>query len=275
MQHSCSHSNAFRSIPSQTCTYLRAWQHQMTTVMQPFHCDLQSQIQETHRTMHIDTTTQCRTQRRNQFATETTPAAHELPFIAGCNHFTLKNTRFRAPASSPKQAPRNIHAAILLWCIVMWCQVSHRPSSMSILLWCIVMWRQVSHLPSSMSILLWYIVMWCQVSHLYCYVMSSLTPPFIKVKSFVVYCYVMSGLTPVLLCEAKSHTTLHQGQVFCDVLLCDVKSHTCIVMWCQVSHHPASRSSLSILFVRNTEVLLPNFLWSMIILWVIYIYIEI
>ena len=30
MQHSCSHSNAFRSIPSQTCTYLRAWQHQMT-----------------------------------------------------------------------------------------------------------------------------------------------------------------------------------------------------------------------------------------------------
>ena len=47
----------------------------MTTIMQPFQCDLQPQIQETHRTMHIDTTTQCRTQRRNPFATETTPAA--------------------------------------------------------------------------------------------------------------------------------------------------------------------------------------------------------
>ena len=36
----------------------------------------------------------------------------EVPFIAGCSHFTLKNTRFRAPASSPKHNPCNIHAAI-------------------------------------------------------------------------------------------------------------------------------------------------------------------
>ena len=36
----------------------------------------------------------------------------EVPFIAGCSHFTRKNTRFRAPASSPKHSPRNIHAAI-------------------------------------------------------------------------------------------------------------------------------------------------------------------
>ena len=27
---------------------------------------------------------------------------HEVPFIAGCSRFTRKNTRFRAPASSPK-----------------------------------------------------------------------------------------------------------------------------------------------------------------------------
>ena len=32
----------------------------------------------------------------------------EVPFIAGCSHFTRKNTRFRAPASSPKQTPCNI-----------------------------------------------------------------------------------------------------------------------------------------------------------------------
>ena len=32
----------------------------------------------------------------------------KVPFIAGCSHFTRKNTRFRAPASSPKQSPCNI-----------------------------------------------------------------------------------------------------------------------------------------------------------------------
>ena len=40
---------------------------------------LHPQIQETHRTTHTGTTTRCRTQRRNQFADETTaaaPAAH-------------------------------------------------------------------------------------------------------------------------------------------------------------------------------------------------------
>ena len=36
----------------------------------------------------------------------------EVPFFAGCSHFTRKNTRFRAPASSPKHSPCNIHAAI-------------------------------------------------------------------------------------------------------------------------------------------------------------------
>ena len=50
--------HAFRSIPWQT--------YQMTTIMQPFQCDLQPQIQETHRTTHTDTTTHCRTQRRNR-----------------------------------------------------------------------------------------------------------------------------------------------------------------------------------------------------------------
>ena len=38
----------------------------------------------------------------------------EVPFIAGCSHFTRKNTRFRAPASSPQHGPCNIHAAITM-----------------------------------------------------------------------------------------------------------------------------------------------------------------
>ena len=32
----------------------------------------------------------------------------EVPFIAGCSHFTRKNTRFRTPASSRTQSPCNI-----------------------------------------------------------------------------------------------------------------------------------------------------------------------
>ena len=92
-------------------------QHQMTTIMHPFQCGLQPQIQEAHRTTNTDTTTRCRTQRRNQSRPER-PQPH-LPhtrgtFFAGCNHFTRKNTRFRAPASSPKQSPGNIHAAITI-----------------------------------------------------------------------------------------------------------------------------------------------------------------
>ena len=75
------------------------------------------------------TTTRCRTSRENQCDVETIAAApaahthtntHEVPFIAGCMHFTRKNARFRAPAASPKQAPCNIHAAIT---------ASHHPSS--------------------------------------------------------------------------------------------------------------------------------------------------
>ena len=38
----------------------------------------------------------------------------EVPFIVGCCHFTRKNTRFGAPASSPKHSPCNIHAAITM-----------------------------------------------------------------------------------------------------------------------------------------------------------------
>ena len=38
----------------------------------------------------------------------------QVPFIAGCSHFTQKNTRFRAPASSPKHSPMQHHAAITM-----------------------------------------------------------------------------------------------------------------------------------------------------------------
>ena len=84
------------------------------TFMQPLQCDLQPQLQETHRTTpqeqplvakHIEGTNRVRNDRRNR-------RTDEVPFIAGCSHFTRKNARFRAPASPPKHSPCNIHAAI-------------------------------------------------------------------------------------------------------------------------------------------------------------------
>ena len=78
-QHSCSHYNAFSSITWLPRISLHTWQHQMETIMQPFHCDLRPRIQDTNRTTHTGTTTRCRTQRRNTFASGTTPvtpAAH-------------------------------------------------------------------------------------------------------------------------------------------------------------------------------------------------------
>ena len=43
-----------------------------------------------------------------------TRRTEEKPFIAGCSHLTRKNTRFRAPASSPKHTPCNMNAAITM-----------------------------------------------------------------------------------------------------------------------------------------------------------------
>ena len=103
---------ASRSKPAPT--YGRG-KHQMTTIMQPFQCDLQPELQETHRTTqtgtsilakHIGGTNRVRNDRSRNRRTD------EVPFIAGCSHFTRKNTRFRAPASSPQHSPCNIHAAI-------------------------------------------------------------------------------------------------------------------------------------------------------------------
>ena len=70
MQHSCSHYNAFGSMTWPTRMHLRTWQHQMTTIMQPFQCDLQPHVQETHRTTHTGKTTRCRTQRRNRLTSK-------------------------------------------------------------------------------------------------------------------------------------------------------------------------------------------------------------
>ena len=136
------------------------------TFMQPFQCDLQPQIQETHATTHTGTTTRCRTQRRHQNDRSRTRRTQEVPFIAACSHFTRKNTRFRAPASAPTQeSPLPFVTTSLR---------HHFPSSP-------LPFVTISlghHCPSSPPcVIASYSFVMC------CYVMSSLTPPFINVKS--------------------------------------------------------------------------------------------
>ena len=64
------------------------------TFMQPLQCDLHPHVANTKGEPITRWNDPSRTRR-----------TQEVPFIARCSHLTRKNTRFRAPASSPKQSP--------------------------------------------------------------------------------------------------------------------------------------------------------------------------
>ena len=158
----------------------------MTTIMQPFQCDLQPQIQETHRTTHAGTTTRCRTQRRNQFADETTaapPHTRGIPVIARRSHFTQKKNKVSCSGFLPKTKPMQHSCSHYnAFCSIPFTTTSlrhHFPSSPLPF----VTTSQSHHFPSSPP---------CVIAKysfvMYCYVMSSRTPPFINVNSFVMYC---------------------------------------------------------------------------------------
>ena len=117
-QHSCSHYNAFCST-----TY---------TSMQPLQMRSASP--------------RCRTPRRTD-SPRNDPnrnrRTHKVPLsIAACSHFTRKNARFRAPASSPKPAPCSIHAAICSHYHA-FCSTSMQPFQ------CDLMWFASPRCPSS------------------------------------------------------------------------------------------------------------------------------
>ena len=83
-------------------------------IMQPFQCDLQAQFRKhpitTHTQAHptqLEATVTIR-QKKRQTDRSRNRRTDEVPFIAGCSHFTRKNTRFRSSASSRKQSPCNI-----------------------------------------------------------------------------------------------------------------------------------------------------------------------
>ena len=94
--------------------YRRTWQQKMTTIMRPFHCDLQPRIPSAPRTTMNHAHTNNRAVQNTveepttrQSDRSRTNLSHELPFIDGCSHFTRKNTMFRAPASSPHHFPKS------------------------------------------------------------------------------------------------------------------------------------------------------------------------
>ena len=95
----------------------------MTTIMQPFQCDLQPQTQETHRTTHAGRTTRCRAQRRNRLRSERPQP--QPPHTGGTFHRRLQPHLHGKTQGFVLRLP---HTA-LHQRIVMWCKVSHRPSS--------------------------------------------------------------------------------------------------------------------------------------------------
>ena len=103
------------------------------TFMQPSQCVLQHHVANLHvsthmatpddnnhaaipmRSAHTETTTRCRTQRRNQFTDETPPAAHRW-YLSSPAATTLHGKTHGFVLQLPPQhkAPCNIHAAITM-----------------------------------------------------------------------------------------------------------------------------------------------------------------
>ena len=214
--------------------------------MQPFQCNLQPEIQEPHRTTHTDTTTRCKTHRRNQFAHETTPAAPvaQTRYLsspaAATLHGKTQGLVLRLPPQLTTSLPHRFPSSPLP--IV---TTSLRPLPFLIN-------ALPHHFPSS-------------------------PPPFLTIP---LHHHFPSSPLPFVTTSLRHHpvivTTLHQGQfhrflflcyvLLCYALLCDLPpfikvnstaslsfikvnstaSSSCVmycyVMYCYVIYHPSSRS---------------------------------
>ena len=263
-------------------------EQQMTRVMQPFQCDLQPEIPKhpitTHTKAHpkqLQATVTLRQKKKRQTDRSRNRRTHEVPFIVACSHFTRTNARFRAPASSPTHhlpsSPlpflTTSHRHHLASSPLPFLTTSHRhhvPSSPP----------PFVHFPSSPLPFL--------TTPLHHHFPSS-PPPFVHFPSsplpflttplphhspssslpFVTTSHrphLPSSPLPFVTTSLRHHfsssppviiTTLHQDQFHRFLFLCYVL--LCFVLLCNLP--PFIISSLRILFVRNTEVLLPNFLW--------------
>ena len=89
-------SHSHSTLHSSHCTL-----HSSHCTLHSSHCTLHAPHFTLHSSDSLQTTEEKPIRYRNDPSRNR--RTHEVPFIAGCNHFTQKNTRFRAPpASSPK-----------------------------------------------------------------------------------------------------------------------------------------------------------------------------
>ena len=84
----CSHFTLYKEKPEGFVLRLPPQNIAHATSMQPFQCDLQPQLQETHRATHTRTTTRCKTHRRSQSRPER-PQPHP-PHTRGTFHRRLQ-----------------------------------------------------------------------------------------------------------------------------------------------------------------------------------------
>ena len=255
MQHSCSHSNAI-------CNHSFRKRIELRTQEQPLVAE------------HRGGTNRVRNDRSRNHRT------HEVPFIAGCSHFTRKNARFRAPASSPTHHLPSSPLPFLTTSLP-----HHSPSSSLPFFTTSLPHHFPSsplplphHFPSSplpfiITSLLHHFpssplpIVTTSLPHHFPssplpFIITSLlhhfpSSPLPIVTASLPHHFPSSPL-PIVTASLHHHpvivSTLHQGQFhrfFCFVLICYVLLYDL---------PPFILSNLRILFVRNTEVLLPNFL---------------
>ena len=152
------------------------------TFMQPFQCDLQPQLQETHRTAHTGTTTRCRPQRRNQSRPERPQP--QPPHTRGTFHRRLQplyTEKYKVSCSSflPKTKPMQ-HSCILTTSLRHHLPKSPLPFITSPLPFVTTSHRH--HFPSSPLP-----IVTTSLPHHF-----PSSPPFVIASySFVMYCYVM------------------------------------------------------------------------------------
>ena len=146
----------------------------MTTMKQPFQCNLQPEIQEPHRTTHTDTTTRCKRHRKNNSRMKRPQP--QPPHSGGTFHRRLQPlyTEKHKVSCSLRLPPQNRTLATSCTTPLHGCQFPSSPLPFVTTSLC-------HHFPSS---------------PLPFVTTPSLSPPFIKVNStasysFVVYCYVM------------------------------------------------------------------------------------
>ena len=111
----CSHSNTIYDLQLQKTIVLRMQPLHQATLTQPLQCDLPPQLQETHRTTHADTTTRCKTHRRNNSRMKRPQP--QPPHRRGTFHRRLQplyTEKHKVSCSSflPNTKPMQHHAAI-------------------------------------------------------------------------------------------------------------------------------------------------------------------